>query len=151
GELLMGVGHVECLVSEDGVEDPLRLGVCGQDVLVEREAAGSCLLRKVEKCEQRRIVLAIHSKIVEASLAGGEPVGLEARPVGSGHGPDQRAPTPAEDVCVPLLVQRMAQEQSPEQAIAGELGCSGQVSTAVGLRLCEAEKLARASTRISPD
>ena len=147
----MGVGHVEDLVSENDVEDGLCLGVGRQDLLVERETTSGGLLGEVEKGEQRGIVLAVHPKIVETTLARSEPVGLEARLGGEGQAPDQGPPALAKKLGVTLLIRGVAQEQLPQQTIAGELGCAGQISTPVGLGLCEAEKLARPPARIVPD
>jgi hypothetical protein len=147
----MGVGHVEDLVSEDGVEDCLGLGVRRQDLLVEREPTGGGLLREMEEGEQRGIVLAGYMKLIETAFSGSEPVGLEARLGSWGKAPDESAPALAEEIGVPVLIRGMAQVQPPQQRIAGELGRAAQISTPIGLGLGEAEKLARPAARAVPD
>ena len=110
----MGVGHVKYLVSENGAEHGLRLGVRRQDLLVERETTSRGLFREMEKGEQRGIVLPVHPKIVETALARGEPVGLEARLRSSGEAPDQGPPARAKQLGVPVLIRGVAQIQPPQ-------------------------------------
>src|SRR5262249_52289424 len=93
-----------------------------------------------------------HVQIVQAPLSRGKPVELEPCLGGVALDLLQKAAAPlAKQLAVALLVQRVAEVQSPKQRIGGELRRWRNVAASVRLRLREAKQLRGPAFRAQPN
>ena len=121
----------------------------GKDLPVQRESPRRRLLGEVQEGEEGRVALAIDAKVVQTALPGSEPVRLETG-IPAGQAAEQGPAPGAEERGMAQLVLGMAQEEAPQQRIAGQLGGARQIARAVRLGLREAQELPRAAVRIEP-
>src|SRR5216683_4409356 len=104
----------------------------------------------MQEREQRIVVLVRDSQIVEPALSRSQPVRLEPG-AGARQLAEQRAAAGPEQRRMPELILGVAEVEPSQQGIAGQLRRAGQIAPAVRLGLREAQELARAAVRISPD
>ncbi len=95
-------------VEKDVRKNLLRRGIGDQNAFVNGKARCRRALGQMKKREELTIALFVDAKIVEPSLARREPVGLERRAVRIERREKRSAPPP-EQLCVALLVGRVAQ------------------------------------------
>ena len=125
--------------------------VLADGVAIDGEVARRVALGQMEEGEQGPVPSAFDIDVVEAALAGREPVILRQAQIAGRMSVEQFDAALAEDIGMAALVARMAQIEAPQPGIAGQLGGADQVAAAIGLDFGEAQQPEAAARRVPPD
>ena len=104
----------------------------------------------MQEREQGSLALDLDPQVVEAALAGGDPIRVDPRDAVR-QALEQRASACAKEIGVSHFVLRVAKIKPAQQRIGGQLRGARKIAAAVGLGLREAQQLPGAPVRVDPD